>query len=97
MCDFDDFDGEFEGDGFMDDDFEDTYGEHLGDYEPEETLIEDDPVRDEPDCERVTGRDAFILGGAMGFAYEMGLEEAERRRLEKEMDSKRSRRKRNAQ
>ncbi len=30
-------------------------------------------------------KDAFILGGAMGWAYEEGLDEAERRKLEKKM------------
>ena len=80
MCDFDDDYGEFEDDGFMEDEMEDTYGEHLDDYEPEDALIENDPVRDEPDCDRFTGRDAFILGGAMGWAYEEGLEEGRRKR-----------------
>ena len=80
MCDFDDDYGEFEDDGFMGDDFEDTYGEHLDEFEPEEALIEDNPVRDEPDCDKFTGRDAFILGGAMGWAYEEGLEEGRRKR-----------------
>ena len=85
MCDFDDDYGEFGDDGFMDDGMEDSFGEHLDDYEPEEALIEDNPVRDEPDCDRFTGRDAFILGGAMGWAYEEGLEEGrmERRKRKK--------------
>jgi len=88
MCDYiDDFDGEFEDDGFMDgfmdDNFEDTYGEHLDEFEPEEALIEDNPVRDEPDCDRFTGRDALILGGAMGWAYEEGLDEGRWKRRER--------------
>ena len=37
MCDYiDDFDGEFDEGEFINDDFEDTYGEHLDDCEPEE-------------------------------------------------------------
>ena len=81
MCDFyDDFDGEFEDDGFMGDDFEDTYGEHLDDYEPEEPLSLDELNQDGSECDRFTGRDAFILGGAMGWAYEEGLEERRKRR-----------------
>ena len=94
MCDYDDDYGEFEDDGFMEDQMEDSYGEHLDDSEPEDALneeppIEHDSVRDEPDCDRFTGRDAFILGGAMGWAYEEGLEEGrrERRKRRKNSDS----------
>ena len=87
MCDFNDDYGEFEDDGFMDDEMEDSYGEHLDDYEPEEALIEDNPVRDEPDCDRFTGRDAFILGGTMGWAYEEGLEDGRRERRKRRRNS----------
>jgi hypothetical protein len=95
MCDFDDDYGEFEDDGFMDDEMEDTYGEHRDEFEPEDAfdeeppVIEDEPVRDESECDRFTGRDAFILGGAMGWAYEEGLEERRwiRRKRIKKTDS----------
>ncbi len=100
---FDDFDddyGEFEDDGFMEDDFEDTYGEHLDDCEPDESmddelgpeidrepLLENEPIPDEFECDKFTGRDAFILGGAMGWAYEEGLEEGRRKRRKQRKNS----------
>ena len=92
MCDFDDDYGEFGDDGFMDDEMEDSYGERLDDYEPEgvfdeESPIEHDPIHDEPDCDRFTGRDAFILGGAMGWAYEEGLEEGRQERRKRRKNS----------
>ena len=105
---YDDFDDDFEDDEPFEDVAEDTYGEHLDEFEPEESfedeveskideepMIESEPIQDEPECDRFTGTKAFILGGARGWAYEDGMEEKERRRLEKEMDSKRRRQKRN--
>ena len=40
-----------------------------------ESEIDEEPVLDKSECDRFTDKDAFILGGAMGLVYEMGLEE----------------------
>jgi hypothetical protein len=37
-------------------------------------------------------KDAIFLGGAMGFAYEEGLEKRNRRKLEKKMEADRNNR-----
>lgn len=63
----------------FEDEAEDTYGEHLDELEPEESY-EDESAQDASDCDEFTGKDAFILGGAMGWAYEEGLEERQRKR-----------------
>ena len=82
---FDDFDG---GDFTDDDSFEDSSDENL---ETEDSSFDEDPeMGDEPDEadsheDDFNAKDAFILGGAMGFAFEEGLDEAERRKLEKKM------------
>ncbi|MCK4620130.1 MAG: hypothetical protein KAT52_09300 [Desulfobacterales bacterium] len=82
---FDDFD---EGDSF-----EDSFDE---DFEAENSLdddsgIEGETTEDDIHNHEFTGQNAFFLGSAMGFAYEEGLEERKRRKLEKEMDSERDR------
>ena len=92
MCDIDDY-GEFDDDGFLENDFEDTYGEHLEEFEPEESFedeveskideeptIDGEPAQDESECDKFTGKDAFILGGAMGWAYTEGMEERQRKK-----------------
>ena len=81
---FDDFD---EGE-FMDgDSFEDNFDENC---EAEDSFEDDPEMGDEPDAADshdadFTAREAFFFGSAMGWAYEEGLEEGERRKLEKEM------------
>ena len=45
----------------------------------------------ESEDDEFTRKDAFLLGGAMGWGYEEGLEERKRRKLEKEMDSEKDR------
>jgi hypothetical protein len=87
---FDDFD-----DGmFMDgDDFEDRFDENC---EPEDVFEEGPESAGEPEGtesheDGFSGREAFMFGVAMGWAYEEGLEEAERRKLEKEMEEDRNR------
>ena len=82
----DDFIDDFDDGDFMDNDsLEDSFEENC---EAEGSFDNDPEMGDEPDeaepHDNFTARDAFILGVAM-FAYEEGLEEAERRRLEKEM------------
>ena len=90
MEDFDDFDDSFDGDDFMDDDSEGNFGsEDSLDDDPE---IEDESTDDVCDDD-FTMEDAVVLGGTMiGLAYEEGLEEAERRKLEKKMEADRNNR-----
>ena len=95
---FDDFEDDFNNDGdFMDDDsFEDTFDEDL---EPENSFDDDlesdsnEIAKDEPCDDNLTAREATILGGAMGFAYEEGVEEGRRKRLLKEQYKRRKRKK----
>ena len=78
---FDDYD---DGD-FMDDSLEDSFEENC---EAEE-FFENDPEManesDDAEPQEDNGKIAVIFGVAMGFAYEEGLEEAERRKLEKKV------------
>jgi len=85
----DDFYDDFE-DGFDDDDFMDDSD---GDFEAEDSLdddggIEEGPIGNDMHDDEFTLKDGVILGSAMGWAYEDGLEEAKRRKLEKEMNDK---------
>ena len=70
MCD-DNFDDNIFGeDNFMENNMDDN-------PEPEEdgfdVDFEFDAQLDEPDADEFTAKDAFFIGGAMGFAYEEGL------------------------
>jgi hypothetical protein len=82
---YDDFDDDFyDGDDSMEDSSDEDFG-------PEDSLdndigIEDEPAGDDQCDDEFTTKEAVIFGMAMNFAYEEGLEEAERRRLEKKMD-----------
>jgi len=83
MDDFDDFDDGFEDGDFMDD--------SDGDFETDDPFDEDSGIEEEPTddmCnDEIPMEDAVFIGGTMmGWGYEEGLDEAERRRLEKEMD-----------
>jgi len=90
----DDFFDDFDEGEFMDgDDYADNFDENC---EPEDGFEEGpeagDPGEAESQEDGFSAREAFFFGSAMGFAYEEGLEEAERRRLEKEMqDDKQAR------
>jgi len=84
---FDNFD---EGEFMDEDSFEDSLEENL---EMDDLFDDDNKSDDKPDGAEsqnnsFTAKDAFLLGGAMGFAYEEGLEERKRRKLEKEMNDK---------
>lgn len=84
---FDDFDDAFDGNG---DSFEGSFDE---DFEAEDSIdddigIEGETAGDDTHDDEFTMKDAVILGSAMGWAYEDGLEEAKRRKLEKEMNDK---------
>ena len=80
MCDFDD---DFEG--FEDDwpDEEDQLGsefddEILEDLEGSDDDLADGAIENDAECDEFSGKDAFYIGGAMGWAYEEGLWEARR-------------------
>lgn len=85
---FEDFD-DFENDGFMD---EDSFEDNLEEDREMDIPSAEDP---EPDSERneaeskadeFTAKDAVIIGGAMGFAYEEGLSERNRRKRKRFSD-----------
>ena len=71
MCDFfdDDFDDDFDEDEFM---------EEFEDFE-EDLAIDDEPTEDELQDNGFSTKDAFIFGGAMGWAYEEGRRKRKRR------------------
>jgi len=81
---FDDFEDDFgdDGDSFSDDPDD---GFEMNDSIDDDTGIEDKSTDNLCDDEFTT-KEAVIFGMAMNFAYEEGLEEAERRKLEKKMD-----------
>ena len=84
MCDFfDDFDDDFGND----DSFEDEYDEHTDREEPftDDADLDGEPEKSESKDD-FTAKDAFILGGAMGFAYEQGLKERQRRKRKRYSD-----------
>ena len=91
---FDDYDDTFDGDDFgddgedfMDDSFEDTFDEN---FEPEDLTDDSTEIEDDQSdgiCEdEFTANEALIFGVGMGFAYEEGLIEAKRRKLQRELD-----------
>ena len=87
---FDNFDDDFDEGEFMDEDsFEDSLEENLemDDFFDDDNKSDDESYEAESEEDEFTGKDAFLLGGAMGWAYEEELEEGTRRKLEKEMDS----------
>jgi len=71
----------------MDDFFEDDLYE---DFDGEFETVEDNVINDGSETENDSPKDdftigdAFFLGTMMGFAYEEGLEERRRRKIEKE-------------
>jgi hypothetical protein len=82
---YDDFDDDFseDGDDFMDD--------SEGVFEPDDPFDEDSGIEEGPTediCgDKIPMEDAVFIGGTMmGWAYEEGLEDAERRKLEKKME-----------
>ena len=90
---FEDFD-DFGENGFTDDDsFEDSLEGEMDEPFADEPDHEDEPDEAESQDDHFTAKDAFILGGAMGFAYEEGVEERRRKRLSKEQSKQRKRKK----
>jgi hypothetical protein len=87
---FDDNSDDFYDDFIDDDAFEDAFDDDFG---PDDSLDNDSGIEDEQSddiCEdEFTANEATMFGVGMGFAYEEGLEEAERRKLERNMDDNR--------
>ncbi len=77
MCDFDD-------------DFEDSFEEKMDEPFTDNTELDDKPEQAESQDDDCT-IDPFFIGGAMGFAYEAGVEERRRKRLLKEQSNRRKR------
>jgi hypothetical protein len=91
MCDFFDNFDDFGENGFMDDDsLEDEYD---ADTQMDDPLDGDIELDNEPDEGDDLTFDPFFIGGAMGFAYEAGVEERHRKRLLKEQSKRRKRKK----
>ena len=83
MCDFfDDFENFEEENSFED--------EYDADMEVDEPFADDAELEDKPDQAESQDDDLtldpFILGGAMGFAYEEGLREGKRRKKKRISD-----------
>ena len=73
------------------DDFDDVSDDSDDNLEMDDPLVDDSGIEEESTdddmCDdEFTTKEAVIFGMAMNFAYEEGLEEAERRKLEKKMD-----------
>jgi len=93
---FEDYDDGFDGDDFGDDGHEfmddDSIEDALDDdFGSEDSLDDDSGIEDEPTgddiCEdEFTANEAAMFEVAMGFAYEEGLEEGKRRKLQRELD-----------
>ena len=88
--DFDDFDDDF-GDDFSDngndfmDDSDDDFGSE--DSLDDDSEIENEPTGDDICDDEITVEDAVFIGGTMmGWAYEEGVEEGKRRKLEREFN-----------
>ena len=96
MCDdFEGFDNDFDNGDFMDDSFEDSFegetdGSFAGESESDDKSGDSD-LDGEPDDGDDLTVDPFFIGGAMGFAYEEGVEEGRRKRLLKEQSKRRKR------
>jgi hypothetical protein len=81
---FDDFEDDFDEGEFMEhDQFEDDLEEDLemDEQNSDGSDFDDAPEDDESHDGNFTAKDAFILGGGMGWAYSKGQEERERQRL----------------
>ena len=85
-----DFDDDFDDGDFMDDsegnfEMDDPFDEDSG--------IEGDHAGDDMHDDDIAMEDAVFIGGTMmGWAYEEGLEEGKRRKLEKKMNDDRDKR-----
>ena len=92
MC--DDFENDFDNDDdFMgEDQFEDSIEGEMDEPFTGDTDLDDELEKAESQGDDLT-LDPFILGGAMGFAYEEGFEEGRRKRLLKGQSKRRKREK----
>ncbi len=80
---FEDFDDDFDEGEFMEDDlFEDSFEEDLEMDDPiaGDTELDNEPTEDESQNNGFSTKDAFTLGGVMGWAYEEGRRERKHRK-----------------
>ena len=75
--------GNFDHNYFIDDSDDDF---EMDDPLDEDSEIEEETTGDDIRDDEFTMKEAVILGSVMGWAYEEGLEEGKRRKLEKKMD-----------
>ena len=78
--DFDEFENGDSSESEFDEDLE------LSDSFAGDTEQDDEPNQDESNHDNFTAKDAFILGGAMGYAYGKGLRERKREKRKKFSD-----------
>jgi hypothetical protein len=92
MC--DDFENDFDNDDdFMgEDQFEDSLEGEMDDPFDGDSDLDGEPDDAESQGDDLTV-DPFFIGGAMGFAYEEGVEERHRKRLLKEQSKRRKQKK----
>lgn len=77
MCDFfDDFE-DFDNSDFTD---EDSLEGEMDEPFTGDAELDDEPIEAESQDDDFTVKDAFILGGAMGFAYEEGMRKRKRKK-----------------
>lgn len=76
-----DFFDDFDNDDFMDEDsYEDSFEGKMDEPFTDDAELDDEPIEAESQDDDFTAKDAFFLGGAMGFAYSEGLREGKRRK-----------------
>jgi hypothetical protein len=87
MC--DDFEDDYdESESMEENSFEDEYDANteMDDSFAVDSECDNEPDQAEPQKDDFTAKDAFILGGAMGWAYEEGLRERKRRKRKRFSD-----------
>ena len=82
--DFPEFFGDdyFQDDSVNEDSFEDNLEAEMDEPLTGDAELEGEPIEAESEDYDFTVKDAFFLGGAMGFGYEQGLRERRRRKRE---------------
>ena len=88
MCDFfDGFEEVFDnGDSMDDDSFEDSLEGEMDEPFSDDNEPEDKPDETESKDDKFTAKDAFLVGGATGYAYHEGRRKRKRRERKKPCD-----------
>jgi len=89
VCDFfDDFEDDFDNDDPLDgDSFEDSLEGEMDEPFTGDTDLDGEPDDAESQKDDFTAKDAFFVGGAMGFGYEEGLRERKRKKKKRFSDN----------